>query len=469
MLQKQKTVSRFLVNNGKDMLRSTKNKINQNPFLLFSPFFLLYIVLVLKFQVNIFTGDEIRHVYFANNLLKGFYSPPSPHINLGVGPGYPIIIAPFLALHLPYLFIKSLNALFYYLSIIFLFKSLRQFVSFRKTILVCLFWGCYYVMFTYLFFMLTEILTMLLVTMLIFCIIKAFGSQDRRRTKKYIVLAGLVMGYLALTKLVFGYVILGMLMGSGVLWLIKRGVENYRRGLLIAAIALGTTAPYLVYTYHLTDRIFYWGTLAGNNLYWMSSPSVNEYGTWFPDLAKDSLVQKSNPLIAMDIRRIFIPGAEDSLKLYHQQDFNEIYQYDNEIYQYDDGVKLDDAFQRIAQRNIKSHPLKYLQNCVSNVGRMLFGYPNSYMIQKPGDLVRLLPNGIIAVLSLFCLLPTLRNWRKISYSIRYMLFFTAIYLGGSVLGSAEIRMFGVITPVILLWILYIAQKSVRVNLDFYAE
>jgi energy-converting hydrogenase Eha subunit H len=47
-----------------------------------------------------------------------------------------------------------------------------------------------------------------------------------------------------------------------------------------------------------------------------------------------------------------------------------------------------------------------------------------------------------------------------------MLFFAVIYLGGSVLGSAEIRMFSVIAPVILLWIAYIIQKSVYINLDF---
>jgi hypothetical protein len=158
------------------------------------------------------------------------------------------------------------------------------------------------------------------------------------------------------------------------------------------------------------------------------------------------------------IKGIFVPGAEDSLRLHHQEDFNETYKYE--------GVELDDAFKKLAYRNIKSHPLKYLQNCVSNVGRMLFGSPNSYMIQKPGDLVRLPLNGIIAVLSLFCLLPTLKNWRKIDYSIRYLLFFAVIYLGGSVLGSAEIRMFSVIAPVILLWIAYIIQKSVHINLDF---
>jgi hypothetical protein len=406
--------------------------------------------------VNALVGDEIRHVYLANNLLRGFYSPPSPHVNLSIGPGYPILITPFLAMHLPYLCIKLLNPLFYYLSTIFLFKSLRVMVSFRKTLLVSLFWSCNYPMFIYMFSMLTEIFTILLVTILIFCTIKAFKQEYLKRTKKYIWLAGIVMGYIALTKVIFGYVILSMLIGSGMLWLIKKGMENYRKGLMVAAIALGTTIPYLVYTYHLTGRVFYWGTLAGNNIYWMSSPSTNEYGNWVPDIAKDTLAQKDNPMIR--IKGIFVPGAEDSLRLHHQEDFNETYKYE--------GVELDDAFKKLAYRNIKSHPLKYLQNCVSNVGRMLFGSPNSYMIQKPGDLVRLPLNGIIAVLSLFCLLPTLKNWRKIDYSIRYMLFFAVIYLGGSVLGSAEIRMFSVIAPVILLWIAYIIQKSVHINLDF---
>ena len=442
------------------MLSSTKaTKLKHNPFLLFSPFLLLYIILILKFSVNEFVGDEIRHIYFANNLLKGFYSPPSPHVNLAIGPGYPIIISPFVALQLPYLCIKLLNALFYYLSIIFLFRSLRLMVSFRKSLFVCLFWSCNYVMFNNMYYMLTETLTVLLVTILIFCAVHAFKSGDLRQTKKYVWMTGLVMGFLALTKLIFGYVILTMLIGSAILWLIKRSAANYRKGLLIATIALGTTLPYLVYTYSLTGRLFYWGTLAGNNMYWMSSLPANEYGTWYPDVAKDTLAQKNNPLIR--IKRIFVPGAEDSLRLHHQADFNETYQYD--------GVELDDAFKRIAFRNIRSHPLKYLENCVCNVGRMLFGFPNSYMIQKPGDLVRLPLNGIITVLSLFCLFPTLRNWRKIDYSIRYMLFVAAIYLGGSVTGSAEIRMFGIIVPVLLLWIAYIIQRSARINLAFYDE
>jgi hypothetical protein len=251
-------------------------------------------------------------------------------------------------------------------------------------------------------------------------------------------------------------VILCLLIGSIILWLIKRNAPNYRKGLIIVAIAFGTTAPYLIYTYYLTGRIFYWGTLAGNNLYWMSTPSANEYGSWFPDLAPDAEAQKKNPVIR--IKRIFVPGTEDSLRLYHQADFNEIIKYD--------GTQLDDSLKEIAYRNIRSHPAKYVQNCVSNVGRMLFGYPNSYMIQKPGDLVRLLPNGIIVVLSLFCLFLTLMNWRKIDYCVRFMLFFALLYLGGSVFGSADIRMFSIIAPIILFWIAFVIQKSVKVNLKF---
>jgi hypothetical protein len=89
------------------------------------------------------------------------------------------------------------------------------------------------------YYMLTETFTVLLVTILIFCAVNAFNSGDVRQTKKYVWKTGLVMGFLALTKLIFGYVILTMLIGSAILWLLKRSAHNYRKGLLIAAIALG--------------------------------------------------------------------------------------------------------------------------------------------------------------------------------------------------------------------------------------
>ena len=146
------------------------------------------------------------------------------------------------------------------------------------------------------------------------------------------------------------------------------------------------------------------------------------------------------------------------MEAHHRADYLEINKYT--------GVERDDVYKKLTIRNIKAHPVKYLQNCVSNVGRMLFDYPYSFFPQKPGLLLRLPPNGIIALLALFCLVPTVLNWRKMIYPVRYLLFFALLYLGGNVLGAADIRMFILIAPMLLLWIAYTIQKTVRVELFF---
>jgi hypothetical protein len=153
-----------------------------------------------------------------------------------------------------------------------------------------------------------------------------------------------------------------------------------------------------------------------------------------------------------------IQGVNDSVTLYHQKDFDEINKYT--------GVERDDAFKRIALRNIKAYPMKYIKNCFSNLGRMLFNYPYSYSIQKPGTLLRIPLNGVVIFLMLFSMIPALMNWKKIPFSLRFALILTVIYLGGSVLESAEFRMFTIIVPVLLLWITFILQKCLKIQLSF---
>jgi hypothetical protein len=129
-------------------------------------------------------------------------------------------------------------------------------------------------------------------------------------------------------------------------------------------------------------------------------------------------------------------------------------------------VPDDDIIKRIAIQNIKSYPLKYLQNWTCNIGRMLFGFPYSYELQRPGPLLGLPQSGLICLLLLFSLIPTLINWFKIIYPIRFVIFFTLLYLGGSSLASAESRMFTSIVPILLVWIAYILQNTIRINLKF---
>jgi len=311
----------------------------------------------------------------------------------------------------------------------------------------------------------TETVAIFLITLILFCLTRVFRAGY---SKKYIFLSGFILGYLALTKVVFGYVLLVLLIGCGLLWLLNKRRANYKRAVIVLGIAFLTTLPYLIYTYNLTGRIFYWGTSAGINLYWMSSPYQGEYGNWFSDMDFQSDPMPSNKTARYSYEggqlnlknRInnTISGIIDSVRLHHQKDFEEINKYK--------GLERDDAFRRIAFKNIRSHPMKYLINCISNVGRMLFNYPYSYTIQKPGTLLRIPLNGIVVVLALFSLIPTLINWKKVSFSMRFMLFFTFIYLGGSTLESGEFRMFTIIVPVLLVWIAMVIQKSVKINLVF---
>jgi len=416
-----------------------------SPFLLFLPFFFLYVVIILAFHNHtVLADDEIRYLGYAKNLTHGFYAGPPPFNALPNGPGYPIILMPFVALNTPVVWAVLANALFYYLSVVFLFKTLQRISTFKIALFISLFWACYYNSFQDMLFAFTECFTCLIVSLLLYFLTRAYEDSDHRR--KYVILSGIAMGYLALTKIVFGYVILFIFIASVLVWLFNRRSADHKRGLIILLIAFATMSPYLIYTYNLTGRIYYVGSSGADALYWMSNPYDGEFGDW-----------QSYPRIpGPDVYRVH--ASEDSLAVNHKRDFDSVYQFT--------GAQQDDAFKSIAMKNIKSHPVKFIENCFSNIGRMLFSFPNSYTLQNNKSLLRLPLNGVIVVLSLFCLIPTFINWRKISFPIRFLLFFVLIYLGLSTLVSGLTRMFTVVAPVFLVWIAFIIPRTLAISLKF---
>jgi len=432
----------------KMFIEKNRSSLTQNPYFLFFPFFFLYAIFIYLNSKNVLIEDEIRYVFFAKNLTHGYYWNPGDRIGLGNGPGYPILLMPFVALHVPLIYMKLLNAFLQYLSIIFLFKSLKEIVSFKKAYMISLCWACYYNVLDFITLLYSESLSILLVSLLLFFLVKTFQQNDSS-VNRYLYLSGITMGYLALTKVIFGYVILFMLPGSILFWFIKRRNFNYRKSLLVLSIAFATTLPYLVYTYCLTHKMLYWAANSGDNLYWMSSPYKDEYGSTFA--FSNFEIERLDPHVTSAF-------GKDSIKSHHQQDYDAIRKHDL--------MTQDSILKKIAVNNIRSNPGKFLQNCISNVGRILFNYPYSYTFQKPSNLLRLPPNGIIAVLILFSLVPTIINWKETIFPIRFMVIFIFLYLGGSVLGSAETRMFTVAVPILLFWITFIVQRTVRVNLRF---
>jgi len=429
------------------MLNEKKSStLIRNPYFLFFPFFLLYATFVILNSKSILAGDEIRYLFFAKNLTHGYYWRPADRIGLGNAPGYPIVLLPFVALNIPLIYVKLLNAVLQYLSIIFLFKSLKKIVSFEKAAILSVCWACYYNVLDFMALVSSEAISIFLVSVLLFFLVKSFYEDDLE-SNRYVYLSGITMGYLALTKVIFGYVMLFMLAGAILLWLIKRQNNHYRKSVIVLSIALATTLPYLLYTYSLTGKYFYWTANSGDNLYWMSSPHKDEYGSTFAFSNFD--IETLDPQVSSSF-------GKDSIKSHHQQDYEAIRKHDL--------MTQDSILKKIAVNNIRSNPGKFLQNCMSNVGRMLFNYPYSYTFQRPSNLLRLPLNGIIAVLMLFSLLPTIINWKETIFAIRFMVIFIFLYLGGSVLGSAETRMFTVGVPILLFWITFILEKTVRVNL-----
>ncbi len=439
-------------------------KVTKNPYLLFSPFLLFFMMYAIKFYSNTLIGDEEKYLNYAQNLINGFHSLSNWGLYLWCGPGYPIIIMPFVALHLPRICMTLLNAVFIYLSIVFLFKSLMQFVTFRIAMIFTLFWAFCYNAYEYISIVYTEPLTIILISLFIFSIIRSFTMNSRNmelvnkqmqpgyiippysnllRNNRYIYLSGFILGYIALTKIIFGYVLLLLFVGSALLWIKNRNRINYRKGALIMLIAFATTMPYLVYTWHATGKLFYWGYSGGMSLYWMSTPYENEYGDW-----KHQILSRNwNPAdSASDRVKLF--------KLHHQKDYDEAAKYNL--------IGQDSAFKKIAFHYIKEYPKKYLINIKSNVSRLLFDFPYTFNYQNAGNKVWYF--AIIYTLTLFSFIVTLANWKKIEYCVRFLFIFLFIYLFISSLVSAYNRQFIVIVPELLFWIAYIMQKSVTIKI-----
>ena len=426
-----------------------------NPYILFLPFLIFYIALVFIHPTHGNKGDESRYLMFANNLLHGFYSPPPPAINIWNGPGYPILLMPFVALHLPLISITLLNSFLYYFSIILLYKSLQQFASVNKTLLVSVFWACYYISFDEMASILPEVFSSFLVTLLIFNLTRSFDVE--KQSKKYALYAGIVIAFLILTKVIFSYVLIFMLAGTIFLSLIYRKTLHYKRSLLILCIAFAGITPYIIYTQHLTNKIYYFGDSGGMSLYWMSTPYDNEVGDW----QHESEVHPNNSAdsATIDNNTKAIPSWHNYLYINHNKDYQLLDKYV--------GVQRDDMYKKLAFQNIKAHPAKFLTNCISNAERLFYSFPYSYSLQRNN--LRLPLTQFLVVGIFICLVFSLIKWQKIPFFLRFLIFFIFLYIGLTILVSAYIRMLTIVVPILLIWFAYISQKSIKIYFNLQAD
>ena len=92
------------------------------------PLAVVYIAAVFLASTNDFVGDETTYVMFATNLANGHYS-PKENINLWSGPGYPIVLAPFALLKLPWITAKLVNAFLLFAAVVYFARTLRLYIN----------------------------------------------------------------------------------------------------------------------------------------------------------------------------------------------------------------------------------------------------------------------------------------------------------------------------------------------------
>ncbi len=396
----------------------------------FLPLLLLYISIVLIFSENKFWGDEERYVMFAKNLTEGYYSPSDPYrINLWNGPGYPLVLFPFVLLKLPLLTAKLLNPFLLFFAIIYFNNTLRLYMQERQATFFSYLLGGYWPFLRYIHRLLTEHLAIFLICGMMFHFCKAYHNEKNSRF--HILMASFYLGFLALTKIIFGYVILSGLIIFSILYLWKKR-DAFRKTFVTYSLALLLCVPYLLYTYNLTGKIFYWGNGGGAALYTMSSPYEDELG----DLRVPAIFDSDNH------RRFFEGINKKGLS----------------------NIELDEELKKQAIQNIINHPFKYFKNWMANIGRLLFNYPYSYDRQKLSTYFYLIPNMFFVVVSVLCVYPTYRKWSSIPDEIRILLIFGLIVFLGSSLVYAENRYSWPLVPVLFLWIFFVFSKIVKIDI-----
>jgi hypothetical protein len=241
--------------------------------------------------------------------------------------------------------------------------------------------------------------------------------------------------YLALTKVFFGYVLVAALAFLVVLWIWRR-TPAIKTAILPFLVALICCSPYLLYTYSLTGKLFYWGTSGGMSLYWMSTPYPNELGSWFS--YRDV---KQMPELAP-----------------HRKFFATLERLSD--------VERDEAFKRKAISNIAHYPLRYVSHWFANLGRLLISYPYSFTPQKLSTYF-FVPNVCIAFLFVLSIIPALVRRSVIPFELWILLSFALITLGGESLLSAYERQFMPMIPTLGIWLAYVYTRVLRIELCDY--
>ncbi len=407
------------------------------------PLMVIYLVVVYLFSSDALIGDEGRYIRYANNIVNGFYTDKNKPDLLN-GPGYPLILTPIVALKLSLLIPKVLNAVFAFTGVVYLFLTLKLFTRKKYALIGAFLFGLYPPMIRFIPYLLTESVTMLLICAFIYYICRLYQAKSFKW--KYVLAASFSVAYLILVKMIFFYVLVAVMIALAAGTIFYRR-DQLRRPLLVILLGLLFISPYLAYAYYVTGKPFYLGTGGGEILYHRSTPYEGERGNWFSEAAvlKDS----------SEARELKVYSDLTQLSNNHHEFYEELIILTP--------MEKDSVFKSRALKNMKIHPGKYIENTISNLGRLLFHFPFSYRLESLSSYGYMIPNMFLVVFCVVSIIPLWMSRKKLPFEIKSILVFFLIYGCAIVLLDGRGRNFIAMVPSLLIYIVFINTNILNIS------
>ncbi|MEZ5002393.1 MAG: glycosyltransferase family 39 protein [Chitinophagales bacterium] len=401
-----------------------KNKV----YLKFLPFLLLYAIIFFLNLHHQLVDDEVRFWISASNITHGFYGDPSTDYGfLWNGPGYPIFIALFQFLKLPFNVPKAFNILFLFIAVIYVYKTLLYFLPNKRAYYIACAFGLFYPIFMVSLLKLEVEVFSIMLTSLFSYALFTFHFCNK---KKYFWLASILLGYLILSKIFFAPVIIICLVSLVLFYIFSKHRSAFKSYIIMLFLGILFTFPYLAYTYSITGKVFYYSNAGGLSLYWMSTPYENETGDWlsFEHLPEGHFIKQN-----------------------HKDFFNSIENLDP--------VEKDSALKKQAIENIRNHKVKYLKNIGYNIERLIIMMPTAFQTTKPSQhIIFFFPTIILFLLLVVSVSISLFKIKTLPPLIVLLMLLSIIYIGSVSLFSAVARYLHPIIPVLFIFISMVLAK-----------
>ncbi len=380
-------------------------------------------------------NDESRYFAYAQNIVLGSYV-PADNPDFVNGPGYPAVLVPFVAWHIPVLWARLLNSLFVALAAVLLYRIVRRMAS-RGWAIVAAAWVALHIdVLVNAREAVTEAPALLLIVAVAGSLCSALRTSGRRGWWACVG-CGVLLAALAMTRVIFGHVIATMVLGSLIMlpfW--RRGRQSLVKTLCVSVVAFALCLPYLAYTKETTGKNYCWSTNSGELLFWLTRTHPGHNGCWY-----SYTVAMTDPVLA-PLYRAYFSRVTQLPALEREHDFSEE-----------------------AVKGLKTAPRSRLAyNWMCNVSRLLFAFPTAlteegltFVAAAVFNVPFVLMVGLAGVLAL-------KHRNRIPPEVLILFAIALIYTGGSTLATARSRYFVVITPMFWVAASAVLQRSVRIQL-----